>query len=360
MIQAEKNTFQNEGNLIWNIEADQKISILGEDPRNGLFDTSIEYGDDGVGWLAYSRVTLPEYVETHIAKSVDKGRTWRYVTAANRSTKGSLIVAGKKVKGIWRYETPTLVYDRSDIPARRWKIFVQRYLSTPPHKKKNSLFQHSQIQYRYAATPSGPWSKPICMFGKSKNNCRVNLNSLHPNWKGNKFYNELGSIVVNGVIYISLDASTTSSGLGEWKRRKIVLISSRNHGRNWKFAGILTNYNDANALGYLVLTGSSLVKENGRLFLLTTPSGRKGFFRKNRGHNGTLAVEFANISGAKLKRDKKGKLIFRKFIKPNLTSGGLSDYDEKNTAGGMLFSQINVKTPPEVFQIFNTKQWIIP
>lgn len=44
-----------------------------------------------------------------------------------------------------------------------------------------------------------------------------------------------------------------------------------------------------------------------------------------------------------------------KTIKPDLNSGGLSDYDEKNTAGGILFSQIDIRATSD-FQVFNTKE----
>ena len=332
-----------------------KISIIGEEPRNGYFDLSIEYGDDGSGWLAYSRVGIPKYVETHLARSIDHGKTWVYAGALNQSANGSIFVDGNRRQGVWRYETPTLVFDPSDAQARRWKFFVQRYLSVPPHKKDNSLFDKGGIEYKYAANPAGPWSNAVCMFGKVEHGCRVDLNSLDAELENMVFYNELGSIVVDGVIFLSMDASATASGLGNWQLRKIVLVSSRDHGATWDYVGTLTDYGDADALGYLVLTGSSLVEEAGRLFALLTPSGAKGLFNRNRAHDGTLVVEFDDIHRAKLKRDEKGRLAVLRAVKPDLHSGGLSDHDEQNSYGGLLFSQINTHAMPEFFQIFNTK-----
>jgi len=335
-----------------------KIVIVGEDPRNGLFDVAVEYGDDGTGWLVYSRVEIPQHVETHLAKSTDQGKTWTYVDALNRSIEGSDLIEGTMQKGVWRYETPTLIYDPTDAAARRWKFFVQRYLSTPPHEKNNSHFGQGWIEYRYAASPVGPWSEGMCIFGKSKDRCQADLNSLHSDLKNIAFYNELGSIVVDGVIYLSMDASATSSGLGEWEQRKVVLFRSRDHGASWAYVGTLTDYDDANELGYVVLTGSSMVREEGRLFLLITPSGAKGLFKKNRAHDGTLVVEFADIRRAALKRDAKGGLAVLKTIKPDRHSGGLSDYDERNVNGGMLFSQITLDEKPEFFQVFTTGEQV--
>ena len=335
-----------------------KITVTGEEPRNGLFDPSIEYDNTGTGWLAYSRVTLPKHVETHLARSMDRGETWSFVSALNRSTEQTVVINGVSQSGVWRYETPTLLYDPGDVPARRWKLFVQRYLAIPPFKRGDSLFESGWIAQSTAPDPAGPWSEAKCLFGKDKDVCRVDLNSLHPDLEDFVFFNELGSVMVGDAIYLSMDASPTSSGLGKWKHRKIVLLTSPDHGATWKYVGVLTDYKDARQLGYRVLTGSSLVKENDRLFLLVTPSGAKGLFRKNRAHDGTLVVEFEDIRRAKLQRDEDGKLRVLKSFKPNLHSGGLSDYDEKNTSGGILFSQIDLGTKPEFFKIFNTRQLI--
>lgn len=339
----------------------EKISIIGDKTRSGIFDPSVEYDRDGVGWLAYSRVELPKYVETHIAKSTNHGKTWKYVTAINNSGDGKFNYQGKVHKGVWRSETPSLLYDYGDISSRRWKLFSHRYPARPPFTKGNHLYAEGWIEFKYAATPEGPWSKPIRLFGKSKDNCLIDLNSIHPAMRNFLWFNEIGSIVIDGVIYLSLDASTTPTGLGEWRKRKIVLISSADHGKSWRYVGELTNFNDANSHGYLIFTGSSLVKEGKHLFLLASPSGAKGLFKKNRAHDGTIVVKIEDITRAKLKREANGKLAIRKWFKPVLHSGGLSDYDEQNTHGGILFSQINTNNgsrSADFFQVFSTREYI--
>jgi hypothetical protein len=335
-----------------------KLNIKGDAVNNGIFDISVEYGDDNVGWMAYSRVILPKYVETRIAKSTDRGKTWHYVTTVNKSSDGHITIKGKKREGAWRNETPTLLYDPQDKPGRRWKLFYQRYLSVPPYKKGNSLFDHGWIEYRYAKNPAGPWSKPIRLFCHEGNQCEVHPNKLNRSLRQNAFYNELGAIAVNGVIYLSADASTTATGVGEWRKRKVVLFASKDHGESWRFVGTLTDYKDAGDFGYLIFTGSSLVREGNRLYLLVTPAGKKGLFVKNRSHDGTYVIGFDDISQARLKRDKKGKLIVHKILSPEkgMHSGGLSDYHEKNTNGGIMFSQLSTdpKHRPEFFQVFST------
>jgi hypothetical protein len=340
-----------------------KIDIRGENPKNGFFDISDEYGDDGVGWMAYSRVQVPQFVETRLAKSTDHGRTWTYVSTVTPSRAGTFRLNGKLLRGVWRYETPTLVYDRTDRPARRWKLFAHRAFVEPPYDKalKKALLGESWIEYRHARSPKGPWSLPVRILGTHKGNPLTNLNALHPDLKDVKFYSELGSITHKGVLYLSLDASTTASGLGEWRKRKVILISSRNHGKSWKYVGTLTNYSDASDLGYFTLTGTSLVREGRRIFLLATPAGAKGWFKK-KGHDGLLVFEFKDISRADLKRDREGKLIVGKRWKPTLHSGGLSDYDEKNYNGGIIFCQIDLQKKrknSEVFKVFNTRKGVL-
>lgn len=134
------------------------------------------------------------------------------------------------------------------------------------------------------------------------------------------------------------------------RSRRRIGISANQY--NWRS---ITGFKDAKSLGYRVLTGPSLVKRDNRLFLLVTPSGATGFGKKNRAHDGTFVIEFVDIRRAALKRDAKGKLEISKRIKPAFHSGGLSDYHEKNVAGGLLFSEINLKAPPDIFKVYSTK-----
>jgi len=340
-----------------------KISILGSTHKSGYFDVSIEYDTDGNGWMAYSRVELPKFVETHLAQSNNRGKTWEYISTVNKSYSGTYISNRKKYSGVWRNETPSLLQDVKDVSSRRWKLFSHHYPAKSPYRKGSHLYDLGWIEYKYASNPSGPWSKPIRLFGKSETNSLLDLSKLHPNLKEFRWFNEIGSIVISGTIYLSLDATTTETGLGEWHKRKIILVSSNDHGKSWRYNGVLTDHKDAVNFGYLILTGSSLVKKSKHLYLLVTPSGAKGLFKKNRGHDGVFVIEIEDIRSAKLKRDKKGNLIVLKWIKPSLQSGGLSDYDENNTNGGIVFSQINTtvrSSDADFFQIFNTTEHIMP
>jgi hypothetical protein len=334
----------------------EKVTVGGAPVDNGFYDPSLEYDDKGTGWLAYSRVEIPKSVSTELATSTDHGRTWRRVATINQSTDGTADVRGKSVEGTWRYETPSLLRDPSDVPERRWKLFTQRYLAFDPYGDADRAFDAGWIELRTAARPEGPWSPPVRLFGSKGSGARVDLNALSPELSANAYYNEIGSIVVDGVIYLSLDASPTESGLGEWSKRRVILVASPDHGETWKYAGTLTRYEDAEAFGYRVFTGSSLVRSKNRIFALLTPSG--AFEKDNKNHDGTYVVEFEDIATAKLKRGPDGKLLVAKTFKRYLDAGGLSDFDERNTAGGLVMSQIDVAARPDIFQTYSTRQQI--
>ena len=101
-----------------------EIFIEGEDAPNGIYDPSMEYGPDGVGWMAYSALKAGKdsRVETRIARSDDNGRTWRRVAKVNRaSPAASTLANGEAVSGRWWHETASLVHTPGDA-GREWKL----------------------------------------------------------------------------------------------------------------------------------------------------------------------------------------------------------------------------------------------
>lgn len=328
----------------------KRIKLKGLSGKNGMFDVSLEYDDKGVGWLAYSRVQIPKFIETHISKSTDNGRTWKYVGQAGESTEGEITVGGKTVKGTWRDETPCLLFDPGDVPERRWKLFTNRYFAAKPYKPKTRLMSEGTIDVKYAPSPEGPWSAAECVVGKHSN-CKISQ-SAHKSVKDVKMNTEPGAVIDNGVIYLSIDAGTTPSGLGEWKKYRVVLLKSADHGKTWSYVGTLLDSKDASHFGYLVFTGTSLARVGGKLYLLATPSG--GMKQKNKGHDGTMVFELTDISRGKIKREKGGKPLVIKRLKVEKGSGGLADFDEQNTNGGVIYSQNWLLGFPQVFRVFQT------
>jgi hypothetical protein len=196
------------------------------------------------------------------------------------------------------------------------------------------------------------------LLGTPEVGAKVDIHKLSPALKDVIFLMEPGAIADNGVLYMCADICTTPTSLGDWMNRKIILLSSKDHGESWDYVGPLTTGQDAKDFGYAALTGSSLVRDKDKLYLLITPSGSSS--KKNRGHDGTIIAEIADITKAELVRDEKGHIKPVNYLPPKFTMGGLADYHEQNTNGGIIMPQINLETLPVVFQVLSTGEGIQP
>lgn len=342
----------------------EKITIIGETAKSGVADPSIEYDQNGIGWMAYSAVDGTgkfSHVSTHLAKSTDHGKTWAYVSTINPSTRDMLYPTlpvmikkyGSKIEGTWFQEVCTLVHDPND-PGKEWKLFWHKYFMRPKLGAAGRMLQYGWIAYKYASDPAGGWSEEIPLFGAGifplkPYKARFNLNKLHPDLAEFVTYTEPGSLIKDDVLYLTLQGHIIK---GKTNIANIILIASHDHGKTWKYVSTLLKHEDAHDFGGIWFSASSLVEEGGRVFLFACPEDPKSKFRH---HRGTVIFEFDDITRGKLKRNKKGNLIVHKYLKPSLTSGGQSDYDQQNTYGGIVMFQLNFAAYPKVYQIFNTK-----
>jgi len=335
----------------------RRLIIAGDHSDGGIYDPSIKYSrDGGTGWLLYSSITgdfkpVGPYVHTCLAKSTDHGATWSYVARINTSADGTLDLGeGRTLSGAWRYEVATLVRD-DGAPEGDWKLFVHKYFW---NAKKDRLPAYGWIVMRTAHDPDGAWSEEIPLFGAGRNppspyhQTRIDLNALSPDLKGSAAYSEPGALAHEGVLYLSL------TNLWLFGPDRIVLLRSRDHAKTWQCVSTLTTGQDAKDLGYACLDGSSLTQDHGRFFLLASPASR------NLMHDGTLAFEFASLENGLLQRDATHKLRIAAYFPPQASilcspmGAGQSDYDENNTAGGLIMPQFNLHDYPHVFQIYST------
>ncbi len=331
----------------------REFRVAGEDAPNGQYDPSLEYDRDGVGWMSYSTVDIKRGVGTAIARSDDHGRTWKRVTVVNRPIPGKARTPEQgEASGAWWHEVSTLVHDPTD-RGREWKLFWHRYFSKMPHRTaEDRVLIHSWIATKTAHTPAGPWSKETCLLGTgpfpvAPNRARVKLSALHRDVADVIILTEPGSLCRDGVIYLSLQAHHRANPL----RPDTVLIASRDHGRTWKYLGTPLRAGEARAFGGDAFTGSSLAVEKKRAFLLVCP---EIFGKPLTGHRGTVVFEFEDVARGLLRRDAAGKPIPVRRVAPRLAKGGQADYDERNTAGGMVFPQFDIKHMPRPWRLFNT------
>jgi hypothetical protein len=339
------------------VGAYEEIDIVGEDLKNGIFDPSLEYDGRGTLWMAYSRVEVPQNVDTHLAKSTDGGKTWHYVAMLNRSTKDSIRTPeGKTVQGVWRHETATLLRDPGD-RTKPWKLFWHKYFA-PDDSAHSRMFQYGWIAYREAADPAGPWSEETPLFGAgpfppSPFKTTVDLAKLHPDLSDCKVLAEPGSLAKDGIIYLSLQAYHRSLFTSNWT---IILVSSSDHGKTWRYVATLIRAPQAKPFGGEYFTGSSLAEDAGRDFFLICPEQEKGGKEL---HRGTVVFEFADLAKGKLKGDDRGNPLPVKKLLPQLASGGQSDYDEHNTYGGIVMPQFDRANLPRPWRIYSTRTRIV-
>jgi hypothetical protein len=338
-----------------------KIEIQNEIIINGIYDPSVEYDENGIGWMTYSYVDAPEYVHTHLAKSEDQGETWEHVNIINTAFNDSITLQnGSTIHGVWRHEVSTLVHDPND-QGKEWKLFWHKYFTKPPFQTEDRMFQYGWIAYRHASHPKGPWSEEIALFGAGifppeSFETVIDLSLLHQDLKNCIVYSEPGSLIKDQTLYISLNAHTIKLGKNIGM---IILLSSEDHGKTWNYINTLLQPNHAQRIHDFTcdyFTGSSLVEENKRIFLFATP---EDVHSKYMHHRGTYIFEFKNLSQGTLQTSEKNLPRVIKYLPLSLISGGQSDYDEQNIHGGIIMPQWNLSAIPELFQIFNTKEPII-
>ena len=341
----------------------EKIEVIGETAAMGMFDPAVEYVGE-TGYLVYTALA-PPYMHTALAKSTDGGKTWRFVKYINLANETVFNLNGNEIKGMWRTEVATIVYDPDD-PGREWKLFSHKYFILAPYGDyKKKLYDDMYIAYKYASSPEElDESEEILLFGtgKSQDPPKYILNQFDSSLEPALGYSEPGSLFKEGVLYLSIASfSILENNRLDFEKCTVFLLASYNHGESWEFVSKLVDHNDAKSLGYNMFSASSLAEENGRVFLLISPLSNM--------HYGTMIIEFEDLESGKLKRSEYNKLILHKHLKPSIVTdnAGESDYDEANTYGGVVMAQkdnsgfrpgMDPKTV-EFFQIFSTKEGLL-
>jgi Tol biopolymer transport system component len=334
-----------------------KLTIQRDAPGLGIFDPSLEYDEAGVGWMSYSAVTpptSPDRVSTHLARSDDKGATWKFVAEINTAVNDTITINGAPITGVWQQEVSTLVYDPGDPdPQRRWKLYWHEYFATANDRK---FVTHGWIAVRYAPQPQGPWSPRLRLFGSPQIDTTnypvvMNLSALHSSLNTGLAYSEPGSVVAYGDLYISLLCAQ-----GPPATNKNVLIRSRDHGHTWEFVATLADAADATALGEINFSASDLIRQDDKFYLMLTPLRSRG--EPEPSYSGCHFFEFADLASGRLKRDAQGRLVSALYIEGDANRfRGACGYDQQNTGGEILLSELHLEATDR-FQIFKTNRQI--
>lgn len=234
-------------------------------------------------------------------------------------------------KGIWRAETPSIVYDPADT-GREWKLFAYRYFwsgSTPLAR------MYSVIVMRYADERfEQPWSKEEWAFSSNAATppepyaglITTKLNTLHPDLRDVYFYARPSVVNVDNVLVMSLSAFVQ----GKDSPDRIVMLASTDHARSWRYLGTPLREGDLAGVGaaFTRLSGASLFMKD-RVMYLSAALGTK-----DSDAAGAHIFEFENASSAKLRRhEKTGALAAVNYIQtlkkpPSPTGGGALAYSD--------------------------------
>jgi len=149
------------------VERIQTIQIA-EDHRNGLRLRSIEYDNAGSdGWRF--KVEVPKHVQYSSLPRARWGEDLEIRWGGKPICRGSVVINGMTRKGVWRYETPTLLFDPQDIAARRWKLFVSVTLRSRPYQKGNRPLLRTVGSNTVQAIPQGLGLTPFCLIRQAGN-----------------------------------------------------------------------------------------------------------------------------------------------------------------------------------------------
>ncbi|MBL1147807.1 MAG: hypothetical protein HND56_03280 [Pseudomonadota bacterium] len=346
------------------------IGISGERATLGIHSPSVMFEPRASWiWMAYAAITQkPEEshprIDINLATSLAGGGRWAFHHNVFESRKAVLHGPNGNVlenDGMWRYETPSLVYDPED-KGREWKIYAYRYYWDGD---VTSARRYSAIVYRYAENIAlKNWSREHWLFSATQDQppapysefVQLRLNELDPSLEKVLYYSQPSALYSKtaGVLFMTLTVY-----MEENKPDRIILLASTDHGASWGYLGAVLSTEDAPKLGkYTRVDSGYLFEQDENIYLMAS------FGDQKQEHQGTHIFKFADIAEAKLARDKKGRLKVMQYFKPigpeNLTplGAGQSAYIPELYKSGLLMSHMQTDDTGPPFRIYRSNQMV--
>lgn len=274
----------------------------------GMFDPSLT-GNESSKLLAYT-VAIPEaggLYSTEVRTAVGSPRCTSWTEATGKLEARPETLMGPDLitpvtSGIWRAETPSIVYDPADI-GKEWKLFAYRYFWAN-NSSLARLYGAIVMRTSSSATAS-EWSREEWLFSAAPNTppppygnlVKMHLNKLHPDLTNVYFYARPSVVMVGNVMVMSLSAFVQGKDTVD----RIVMIASADHGRSWRYLGTPIKDADLAAMGGGLnrINGGSLFMKDQILYLSVALGNSLT------DSAGAYILDFENATKAKLRRDPK-------------------------------------------------------
>lgn len=253
-------------------------------------------------------------------------------------------------KGSWRVETPSLVYDPDD-KGKEWKLFAYKYFWSP-NDPLNAAIKiakyYGVITYKYSSNLyDGVWSEEKWLFSPTQGYppkpyqtlVSFYLNSLSPDLTNITSYSRPSVVYLNGTLFMGLSAFTNNP-----YPDRMILLSSSDHGKTWKYLGSPTGKRDAQYIDDAkIFRGANLIKYEDKIYVAAV-------FGDENSDNGTTILSFENINSAKINRNPENNspLVenrFERFARKNdMSNGGFITYADACDRPGIIVSEQNAET----------------
>lgn len=337
----------------------------------GIHSPSVMYEPRaGWIWMAYASITqktdeIHPRIDINLATSLAGGGRWAFHHNVFESRKAVLHDANGNIleeDGMWRYETPSLVYDPAD-KGREWKIYAYRYYwngdiaaarrygsIVSRHSESIALQNWSPEQWLFSATedqPPAPYSEFV----------QLHLNKLDPSLEKVLYYAQPSALYSQSVEVLFM---TLTAYMEENKPDRIILLASTDHGESWGYLGAVLSSADAPKVGkYTRVDSGYLFEQDEKIYLMAS------FGDEKREHQGTHIFKFSDIAKAKLDKDKKGRLKTVQYFAPPVDSdtltalgAGQSAYIPELYKSGLLMSHMQNDNTGPPFRIYRTNQMV--
>lgn len=342
----------------------QVVKVAGALKASGMLDPSLTYdARDKEVWMAYTAQENAATMSVRMAemRGGTNCREW-VARAGGFEAKVDDIFApdGQTVlrSGMWRVETPALVYDPDD-KGREWKLYVYKYFWANDPKSVMSVAQHyGVIAYKYRAAASDDsedWSSEQWLFSAApgyppppyEQSILLHLNRLDPSLQNVVSYARPSVIYKDGALVMTLSAFT--DGLTP---DRVIMIVSLDHGGSWRYAGTVLQQSDVSAIDANArLAGASLVEQDGQVYLAAVLGNEQ-----QRGQ-GTFIFGFDDFSKGALQRDPKtgAPVMLHQIPLPKegtgSLGGGAAAYNDACASGTLVTEQAGNSSDFQIYRL---------